>query len=99
MRIDVIGKHLEVTDAISAYAQSKAAKLTKFLDLTQLVTVYVEQNKHGEFHVEVVVDVEKHDDLVANAAAEDLYAAIDLCVDKAARQVTDFKERLKQGKR
>ena len=48
---------------------------------------------------ELVVDVEKHDNFVAHARDEDLYAAIDLVIDKAARQLTDFKERLKMGKR
>lgn len=99
MRIEVVGKHMAVTDAIREYAQTKAAKLVKFLDLTQQIRVFVEQGKHNEFQVELVVDVEKHDDFVAHAAASDLYAAIDLAVDKAKTQLTAFKEKLKQPKR
>ena len=41
MRIDVIGRHMEVTEAIRSYAENKAAKLTKFFDGTQQVRVYV----------------------------------------------------------
>ncbi|HYE02382.1 MAG TPA: ribosome-associated translation inhibitor RaiA [Phycisphaerales bacterium] len=99
MRVEVIGKHMDVTDAIRTYALSKADKLTKFLDMTQLIQVVLEAHKKGEFAAEVVVDVEHHDDFVAHAKAADLYAAIDLAVDKAARQLTDFKERLKTNKR
>lgn len=99
MRIEVVGKHMTVTDAIRRYAESKASKLVKFLDLTQQINVFLEEHKRNEFRVELVVDVAKHDDFVATAKAQDLYAAIDLAVDKAARQLTDFKERLKQGKR
>ena len=99
MRIEVVGRHMVVTEPMSQYAQSKAGKLVKYFDGTQQINVFLEQLKHGEFHVEIVVDVEKHDDFIAHANAPDLYAAIDLAVDKASRQLTDFKERLKQGKR
>lgn len=97
MRIDVIGKHLEVTPAILAYAQNKAERLTKYFDGTQQIKVLLEapSGKAGQFHVEVVVDVVKHDDFVANAIEDDLYAAIDGAVDKAQRQLRDYKDRLK----
>ncbi|WP_347250567.1 HPF/RaiA family ribosome-associated protein, partial [Zoogloea sp.] len=39
----VVGKHLTVTDAIRAYAESKAGKLTKIMDLTQQVSYVLEQ--------------------------------------------------------
>lgn len=101
MRIDVIGKHLEVTDAIKTFAQEKAARIVKhFPDGVQLITFRLEQEPHKKgFHAEVVVDVIKHDDFVAHAKHADLYAAIDEAVDKATRQLTSFKETLKQSKR
>jgi putative sigma-54 modulation protein len=97
MRIDVIGKHLEVTPAIQDYASKKVDKLTKIFDGTQQIKVCLEspQGKKGEYHVEVVVDVVKHDDFIANAVGPDLYAAIDTAVDKALRQLRDFKEKLR----
>lgn len=102
MRIEVIGRNLEVTDAIRKYAESKAEKLPKHFDGIQLITFRLTKEDHqhrGKFGVEVVVDVQKHDDFVATASDEDLYAAIDLAAQKAARQLTDFKEQLKTGKR
>lgn len=95
MRIDVIGKHMEVTDAIRQYAETKVEKVLKFFDGTQLITVYLEQLKHGDFDAEVVVDVVKHKDFVAKATGADLYACIDAAVDKALRQVKDFKDKLR----
>jgi len=95
MRIEVVGKHLQMTEAISAYASSKAEKLLKFFDGTQLITVVCEAQPHASFAVEIRVDVEKHEDFISHASAEDLYAAIDLAVDKAQRQLRDFKEKLK----
>lgn len=101
MRIDVIGKHLEVTDPIRAFAESKAGKLTKYLDgMVQQITVRVEPDPRKKgFHAEVIADVEHHDDFISNAHHEDLYTAIDQAVEKVSRQLTDHKERVKQGKR
>jgi len=95
MRIDVIGRHLEITDPIRKYAESKAEKLLKFFNGTQQIRVYLEGNKKGEFTAEIAVDVVKHKDFIARATATDLYASIDEAVDKASRQVKDFKEKLR----
>ncbi len=97
MRIDVIGKHLEITPAIQTYAEKKADKLTKYFNGTQQIRVYAEspQGKKNEFHVEVVVEVVKHDDFVAKAVDADLYAAIDAAIEKATRQIRDFKDKLR----
>ncbi|MGD9690619.1 MAG: ribosome-associated translation inhibitor RaiA [Phycisphaerales bacterium] len=100
MRIDVIGKHLTITDAIRGHAEQKAVKLPKHYDMVQLITFRLEELPHKKgFTCEVVVDVEKHDDFVASSQHADLYTAIDHAVEKASRQLTDFKEQLKQGKR
>jgi putative sigma-54 modulation protein len=95
MRIDVVGKHLEVTDAIRKYAESKAERLLKYFSGTQQIRIYLETGKKGEFSCEIAVDVVKHKDFIAHATAKDLYAAIDECTDKAQRQVHDFKEKLR----
>lgn len=98
MRIDVVGKHIEITPAIQSYAEAKAEKVLKVFDGTQQIRVYLEspQGKANTFHVEVAVDVVKHQDFIANAIESDLYAAIDVAMDKAARQVRDYKEKLRK---
>jgi putative sigma-54 modulation protein len=102
MRIEVIGRNLEVTDAIRQHAEQKAAKLPTYFDRIQLITFRLEKvghQHHGKFDVELVCDVEHHDDFVCHATEEDLYVAIDSAVHKSARQLAEFKERLKTGKR
>ncbi|MFT3686782.1 MAG: ribosome-associated translation inhibitor RaiA [Phycisphaerales bacterium] len=99
MRINVVGKHIEVTPAIKAHAESKCTKLTNHFDGVQLITVRVEQLPHNKgFTAEVVCDVEKHDDFVGTANHADMYAAIDEAIAKVDRQIVSFKEKLKQGK-
>ncbi len=102
MRTEVIGKNLEITAAIREYAEEKGQKLPRYYDLVQLITFRLSRLDHqhrARFGVELQVDVEKHDDFIAHAEDEDLYAAIDAAVNKSARQLSDFKERLKTGKR
>ncbi len=102
MRVDVIGRNLDITDAIRQYAEGKAQKLHRHFDGVQLITFRMtreDHQAHGEFGVELVIDVIKHPDFVAHAKGEDLYAAVDLVVQKGTRQLTDFKEQLKQGNR
>lgn len=100
MRIEVTGRHMEITPAIQEYAESKCGRLTRYFDRIQEIVVLVsEQPKPAQFDVEIRVDVEHRDDFVARAQGQDLYEAIDLCVDKMSRQLTEFKERLKNNKR
>ncbi len=102
MRIDVIGRNLEITPAIRAHAESKIIKLPKYFDGVQLMTLTVSKDDHkvhGEFGAELIIDVEKHQDFVSHAHGDDLYLLIDQVVQKGSRQLTDFKEILKQGKR
>ncbi len=102
MRIEVIGRNLDVTAAIREHTEGKAEKLSKFYNGIQLITVRLsreDHQHHGEFGVELVIDVEKHDDFVSHAKGEDLYAAIDAVIQKGSRQLSEFKEKLRNGKR
>jgi putative sigma-54 modulation protein len=99
MRINVVGRGLDVTDAIKKYAEDKAGKLTKHFGRIQQITATLIKKKvdHREtFEAELVLDVERHSDFVAHATSDDLYAAIDLVSEKAERQLRDWKERVKQ---
>lgn len=95
MRIDVIGKHVQVTDAIREYAETRLDRLPKYWDGVQQMVLVFEQDRHSKFKVEVRVDVVKHQDFISHCEGDDLYACIDLAVDKVLRQLKDFKEKLR----
>jgi putative sigma-54 modulation protein len=102
MKTEVIGRNIQITPAIRQYAESKFDKLMRHFDRIQEITLTVVKDNHhhkGQYSVELRVDVEKHDDFVSSEKHVDLYAAIDGVIDKGVRQLTDFKERLKQGNR
>jgi putative sigma-54 modulation protein len=98
MRIDVVGKGIEVTDALKQYAESKAAKLTKYERVQQITVTLMKKkvNHHESFEADLVLDVERHDDFVSHSTSDDLYAAIDLVVDKGERQLREWKDQVKQ---
>ena len=97
MQINVTSKHLEMTPAIEEYAQSKSEKLTRFYDRIEQIDVKIEKTTHG-FTAEIITDVEHHDDIIANTEDDDLYAAIDSCIDKSVRQLTDLKTKIRDHK-
>jgi len=102
MKTEVVGRNIEITPAIRQYAESKFEKLTRHFDRIQEITLTVVKDNHhhkGEFEVELRIDVEKHEDFVSSEKHLDLYAAIDGVIDKGVRQLTQYKERLKQGNR
>lgn len=99
MRIDVSSKQMDITPAIQQHVEKKLGKVDRYYDGVQSVEAHLDTAPHGQFAVELRVEVEKHDTFVAKDSASDLYAAIDTASDKMVRQLTDFKEKLKNTKR
>lgn len=99
MRIEVTGKRMEITDAIRQHAEAKCEKLLRYFDGVLEISVVLDTAEHGAFSAELVVDAVKHPPFVARDTGPSLYACIDQAVDKMSRQLTDFKEKLKNPKR
>ncbi|GIW72888.1 MAG: hypothetical protein KatS3mg102_2430 [Planctomycetota bacterium] len=94
MRIDITARHLELTEALRAYATEKLARLQRHNDLVQEASVVL--GADGARRVaEVIARPKVGGPLVARAEHDDLYAAIDLLVDKIDRQLGRHKERVK----
>lgn len=93
MEIKITGRHLEVTEPLKAFTQTKLARLERHFD--QLLTAHViftlEKNLHK---VEAVIHV-PGGELLAHSEAPDMYQAIDLLVDKLDRQLVKYKEKMK----
>lgn len=93
MQVTITGHHLEVTEALHNYANTKLDKLSNHHDRITSVQVRLAVDKmaqiaEGTLHV-------SGKDLHAEASHEDLYAAIDLLVDKLDRQLLKHKEILR----
>jgi len=93
----LIGRNLEVTDAMRQYAEDKLAKLDRFSDqiVDARVVMSYDNNQNAENPAKVEVQVNVPGGMIrAEERAQDTYAAVDLVTDKLERQLKRFKGRL-----
>jgi len=93
MNLNVSGHHLEVTAAIRGYVQSKLERIKRHFDHVIDAHVILSVDKLRQ-KAEVTLRL-RGKDIHCACEEQDLYAAIDLLVDKLDRQVQKYK--VKQG--
>lgn len=97
MNLTISGHHLELTPAIRAYVQNKLERIKRHfdhvIDIAVILTVDRITEKEKRQKAEVNIRL-RGKDLHVESIAQDLYAAIDLLVDKLDRQVIKYKTRL-----
>jgi len=98
MKFDVIGKNIKVTQAIHDYAVAKISKLDKYFVDKETETRVVVQSYKTETKAEVTIFA---DDITLRAEVrnEDLYAALDLIVDKLEGQMRKFKTKFEKRRK
>ncbi|MGR9073066.1 MAG: ribosome hibernation-promoting factor, HPF/YfiA family [Gammaproteobacteria bacterium] len=92
MQISVTGHHLEVSEPLKAYVQSKFEKLERHFDHVTDVHVILSVVKVDQ-KAEATVQI-SGGKLFAEDHQEDMYAAIDGLVDKLDRQIKKHKEKV-----
>ena len=96
MNLTISGHHLEVTPALRSYVTSKLDRVTRhfdqMVDVKVLLTVENQKEKDKRQRAECRIGV-KGNDLFAESAHEDMYAAIDELMDKLDRQVGRHKDK------
>ena len=92
MQLNVSGHHVEVTEAMRVYVESKIERLERHFDIVSNVhcILTVEKLRHK---AEAKVNV-NGGTIYADNTEEDMYAAIDGLVDKLDRRVRKHKEKL-----
>ena len=103
MQITISGRNLEISPAIRDYIQTKAAKLEEFFKSIQKVEVILEARKisdNDRSHVaELRIWLAGNKNIQASEGAKDIYAAFDLALQEAKRQVERHKEKHLDEKR
>ena len=92
MNLNVSGHHLEVTPAIRGYVQGKLERVKRHFDHVIDAHVILSVDKLRQ-KAEVTLRV-RGKDIHCACEEQDLYAAIDLVVDKLDRQVLKYKAKL-----
>jgi len=92
MQLSVTGHHIEITESLRTYVSTKLAKLERHFDhLTDIHCVLtVEKLEHK---AEATIQV-GGGTIHAEQIEPNMYAAIDILVDKLDRQVKKHKEKL-----
>ncbi len=96
MNMTIRGHHLEVTPPLREYVQTKLERVTRHFDQVVDVTVLLKIEKRRERDQRQKAELTMHvkgRDIFVEQAHEDLYAAIDLVMDKLDRQVMRRKDR------
>ncbi len=100
MIVNVRGKNIEVTPALEEHVYGRLQKLDKFFDEDTQVQVVLNVAGGGAHIVEATVHFNGLI-LRSEEATGDMYASIDMMVDKLEKQVSKYKdklqERLQQG--
>ena len=90
MNLTISGHHVDVTPAIREYVMTKLERITRHFDQVIDVAVILTVEKLRQ-KAEINLHL-RGKDLHCEATEEDLYAAIDLVIDKLDRQVVKHKE-------
>lgn len=91
MNLNVSGHHLDVTSAMRTYVSGKLGRVTRHFDHVIDAHVILSVDKLQQ-KAEVTLHV-RGKDIHAECADADLYAAIDLLIDKLDRQVIKYKDK------
>lgn len=94
MQINLTGHHIEITDSLRNYVDTKFSKLERHFDHISNVHVILNVEKLSQ-KAEATVHLSGAE-VFASSENEDMYAAIDSMVDKLDRQVIKHKEKLKK---
>ena len=98
MNIAVTFKHIDSSDAIKQYAESKVLKLEKYLNniMEAHVTLSIERVDHKESGVAQIKLSAKNLIVNAEEKSADIYSAIDLLLEKVESQIKKHKEKIRR---
>ena len=94
MQINLTGHHVEITDSLRNYVDTKFSKLERHFDHITNVHVILNVEKLNQ-KAEATVHLSGAE-VFASSEDTDMYTAIDSMVDKLDRQVIKHKEKLKR---
>ncbi|WP_068673066.1 ribosome hibernation-promoting factor, HPF/YfiA family [Oceanobacillus sp. Castelsardo] len=99
MKFNIRGENIEVTGAIREYVEKKIGKMERYFDSPLASEVHVNLSVYNdEQRIEVTIPMPN---LLLRAEVQhlDLYAAIDLVVDKLERQIRKYKTKVNRKSR
>lgn len=94
MNINVRGKNIDITPALREHVAKRLGRVTRFFEQLKEVNVILKVEK-GRHIIEVTIPLNGIT-LRGEESSLDMYASIDMVVDKLEKQLSKHKEKLKQ---
>ncbi|MFT7823891.1 MAG: ribosome-associated translation inhibitor RaiA [Sulfurimonas sp.] len=101
MNKSITGRHFELTEPIKAYADAAVKGLNKYnLDIISASTVISanEKNSKKGFSTEIILNLKEKNTLVITQNDKDVYAAIDLAIERMKKALRRHSEKIKDHK-
>ncbi len=97
MKIEFVGRGMEVTDALKKFTEEKLSKLSRFVDNILDVQVRLSVERHR--HIAEIVIKAGHEKVVAKETTNDMYASIGGALDKIEKQLKKSKDKFVSKKK
>ncbi|WP_044641289.1 ribosome hibernation-promoting factor, HPF/YfiA family [Risungbinella massiliensis] len=99
MKFHVRGSNIEVTDALRDYVEKKLSRLTRYFHSTDQTDAHISLTVLKDGHkVEVTIGFPNYM-VRAEEQTEDMYASIDLVLQKLERQIRKYKTKVNRKSR
>jgi putative sigma-54 modulation protein len=99
MNISLVGRHIELSDAIKDHLMHSIDTLSKYhLDLISVNAVASSNERKKGVTIEFTINVAGKNTVVITQRDDDLYAAIDIAIDRAQKALRRLHERISDHK-
>jgi len=96
MNTSIVGRNIDLTDAIKNYAESAFEALKKYnLDIISANITIQDDKKGGTFTVEFVINLKDKHTVVISQKDKDVYAAIDLALERVKKNLRRYADKIK----
>jgi putative sigma-54 modulation protein len=92
--MNITFRHVDPIDSLKNYSQEKVDKVERYLDQASEAHVVLSVEKHNH-QADITIHSGRYM-LRGKERSQDMYASIDLAMDKIERQLKRYKERLKE---
>lgn len=94
MKFNIRGENIEITDALRKYVEKKVGRIEKYFDTPPTSDVKVTMKVVKDVHSVEVTILLPNVVLRGEDSNDDMYAAIDLVVEKIERQIKKYKTKI-----
>ncbi len=97
MNTSIVSRRIELTDPIREYIESAMSQLDKYnLDIIAIKAIISDAKKEKKeaFEIEFTIQLAGRDTVVIKQVDKDLYAAIDIAIERAKKVLRRYKEKV-----